>query len=146
MIPSSQRLRLFRVLIFTTLVLTACTTQPAPPVDSTPSVDASPPQVVRAPGTISFMVFGDPAEKAAYESLVSAFEQHAPGIDVDLIHIPSQNDYRTRLGADFAAGTPADVVLINYRRYAGFASRGLLEPLGPYLSESDVIAPADFFP
>ena len=37
------------------------------------------------------------------------------------------------------SGTPADVVLINYRRYAAFAARGLLEPLGPYLRRSALI-------
>ena len=67
-------------------------------------------------GSISVAVFGDPAEKAAYEGLVSAFEQMHPEIDVELIHIPSQGDYRKRLGTDFASGAPADIVLINYRR------------------------------
>lgn len=97
-------------------------------------------------GDVSFMVFGDPAELAAYETLVGAFEERFPDIDVELIHIPDQGDYRQRLGADFAAGTPADVVLINYRRYGPFAAAGQLEPLEEHLRSSDVIAEADFFP
>ena len=92
------------------------------------------------------MVFGDPAEKAAYEGLVAAFTRQHPHIDVKLIHIPGQGDYRKRLGADFAAGTPADIVLINYRRYAAFAAKGVLEPLGPYLERSRVIKEGDFYP
>jgi multiple sugar transport system substrate-binding protein len=96
-------------------------------------------------GEVSFMVFGDPAELAAYKGLVDAFESRAPEIDVELIHIPDQGDYRARLGADFAAGTPADVVLINYRRHAPFAAAGLLEPLAPYLRTSDLIAEEDFY-
>jgi multiple sugar transport system substrate-binding protein len=110
---------------------------------------AAPHAVVRAaeePGNVSFMVFGDPAELAAYQALVAAFEAEQPQIDVELIHIPSASDYRLRLGADFAAGSPADVVLINYRRYAQFARMGVLEPLAPYLRSSDVISDADFFP
>lgn len=95
--------------------------------------------------TISFMIFGDPAEKAAYEALVDQFQAKHSNITVELSHVPSQNDYRIRLGADFAAGTPADIVLINYRRYGPFAARGVLEPLGPYLAKSPVIAEADFF-
>jgi multiple sugar transport system substrate-binding protein len=67
---------------------------------------------------ITFMVSGDAAEKAAYERLVAAFRERHPTIQVTLIHIPGQSDYRKRLGIDFAAGTPADIVLINYRRYA----------------------------
>jgi multiple sugar transport system substrate-binding protein len=97
-------------------------------------------------GEVSFMVFGDPAELAAYQSLVAAFEEEQPDIEVELIHIPSPSDYRARLGVDFAADDPADVVLINYRRYAPFAAMGVLEPLAPYLRRSDVISDSDFFP
>lgn len=97
-------------------------------------------------GTVSFMISGDAAERAAYERLVGAFEERNPAIDVELIHIPGQSDYRQRLGVDFAAGTPADVVLINYRRYAAFAAKGALEPLGPYLERSELIASGDFYP
>ena len=94
---------------------------------------------------VSFMVFGDPAELAAYQSLVAAFEEAHPQVEVELIHIPSASDYRARLGLDFAAGDPADVVLINYRRYAPFAAMGALEPLAPYLRQSKVIGESDFF-
>lgn len=97
-------------------------------------------------GKISFMVFGDPAELAAYQSLVNAFQAKHPEIEVELIHIPSQSDYRKRLSADLAAGTPADVLLINYRRYAAFANMGALEPLGAYLAKSDLISEKDFYP
>ncbi len=97
-------------------------------------------------GPVSFMVFGDPAELAAYQTLVAAFEAAHPEIPVELIHIPSASDYRLRLGADFAAGDPADVVLINYRRFAPFAAMGSLEPLAPYLRRSDLISDSDFFP
>ena len=95
---------------------------------------------------ISFMVFGDPAELAAYQKLVDAFHTTHPDIQVELIHIPSQSDYRNRLAADLAAGSPADVLLINYRRYAAFANVGALEPLGPYLEKSNLIKESDFYP
>jgi multiple sugar transport system substrate-binding protein len=97
-------------------------------------------------GKVSFMIFGDPAEKAAYEGLVAAFEQKQPSIDVELVYVPDQRTYRKRLGTDFAAGTPSDVVLINYRRYAEFAAKDVLEPLGPYLARSKVIEEGDFYP
>jgi multiple sugar transport system substrate-binding protein len=92
------------------------------------------------------MVFGDPAELKAYQNLVAAFEKGNPEIEIELIHVPGQSDYRKRLGTDFAGGTPADVVLINYRRYAEFAEKGVLEPLGPYLAKSTVIKESQFFP
>lgn len=95
--------------------------------------------------SVSFMVFGDPAELAAYESLVAAFEDEHPGVDVDLSHIPDQGDYRQRLAAGFSAGDPPDVMLLNYRRFATFAAQGGLDPLGPYLAESEIIQESEFF-
>lgn len=95
---------------------------------------------------ISFMIFGDAAEKAAYEQLVAAFEQRYPDSKINLLHIPGQSDYRKRLGVDFAAGAPADIILLNYRRYASFAAKGVLEPLGPYLDQSNLIKIDDFYP
>lgn len=104
------------------------------------------PNGTEASTEISFMIFGDPAERAAYEALINAFENEHPTIQVQLIHIPSQSDYRARIGADFAANTPSDVVLINYRRYAQFAARGVLEPLGDYLDRSTLLQSEDFYP
>jgi multiple sugar transport system substrate-binding protein len=117
---------------------------------ATPSAGASgatqgSPEPAQAAGEISFMIFGDTAEKKAYEDLVAAFHGKFPSIKVNLQHVPSQSDYRKRLGTDFAAGTPADIVLINYRRYASFAANGVLEPLGPYLEKSSIIKEADFY-
>jgi multiple sugar transport system substrate-binding protein len=85
------------------------------------------------------------AELAAYQSLVDAFADYELDIDVELIHIPDQSDYRRRLSTDFAAGTPADIVLLNYRRYAAYAARGVLEPLGPYLDTSEALSESDFY-
>lgn len=98
-----------------------------------------------ATGDVSFMVFGDLPELAAYRALVDAFIADRPDVNVELIHIPDQGDYRQRLGNDFAASTPADVVLINYRRFAPFADAGALEPLGRYLTRSALIKEADFY-
>ena len=96
--------------------------------------------------SISFMVFGDPAELAAYQKLVDSFSQAHPEIQVEVIQIPGQSDYRKRLAADLTAGDPADVLLINYRRFAAFANVGALEPLGAYLEKSSLIKEADFYP
>ncbi len=98
------------------------------------------------PADVSFMVFGDPAELAAYQTLVDAFEEAHPEIDIDLQHVPSQGDYRQRLAASFSAGEPPDVMLINYRRMAPFAAQGGLEPLTDYLAGSDVISEDEFYP
>lgn len=97
------------------------------------------------PTTISFHIFGGVEEKAAYEMLVAAFEERFPDIDVRVVHTPGQGDYRQRLAQDFAAGTPSDIFFMNYRRFGEWASQGVLEPLGPYVAESDLIVLADFY-
>lgn len=106
--------------------------------------------VACAPGretrTTSFMVFGDPAEYQAYRDLVEAFHAQNPDIEVTLTHVPSPQDYRTRLVTEFAAGNPPDITLMNYRRYASFAARGLLEPLQPYVEASELVDTAAFYP
>lgn len=99
-----------------------------------------------AAGKISFMVFGDPAELTAYQTLVDSFSEKYPSIQVELIHIPGQDEYRKRIAADLIAGNPADVVLINYRRYAAFANLGALEPLDNYLENSRLLRKRDFYP
>ncbi|MEN8241647.1 MAG: sugar ABC transporter substrate-binding protein [Chloroflexota bacterium] len=96
--------------------------------------------------TVSFMVFGDPAERQAYINLVDAFHQAHPDIHIEINHVPSPREYRTRLATEFAAGTPPDVSIMNYRRYAGFAANQLFEPIGPMLASSDIIDAGDFYP
>ncbi|MCB0031253.1 MAG: sugar ABC transporter substrate-binding protein [Anaerolineales bacterium] len=139
----SKRLSVPSILALLSILLlmlsVACSTE-------TPGDNVSSDNGEATSSTISFMVFGDPAELAAYQNLVAAFEEQFSTIKVELIHVPGQGDYRTRLATDFAAGTPADVVLINYRRYAAFAARGVLEPLGPYLENSEIITKEDFYP
>ncbi len=96
--------------------------------------------------SVVFSVFGDPPEFRAYEELVAVFEEQNPDIDVQLTHIPGQGDYRRRLAADFSAGSPPDVFLLNYRRFATFAEQGGLEPLTQYVSDSGLVSTDDFYP
>ncbi len=95
--------------------------------------------------TLSFAVFGDPAEFAAYEALVTAFSEAHPEIEVRLEHTPDQGAYRQKLATTFSAGSPPDVMLLNYRRFATFAETGGLEPLGERLAASNLIDSNDFF-
>jgi len=134
-------------LVVVALFATACgtATPVAAPTTTAPTV-AAPTSAPEASGNISFMVFGDPAELKAYQTVVTAFEQKYPQIKVEVIHLPSQGDYSNRLAADLAAGTPADIVLLNYRRYAGFVSKKALAPLDSYINASTLLKPSDFYP
>ena len=97
------------------------------------------------PKIVTFMVFGDPPEQNVYKSIVSAFETKHPNSHIDLIGLPSKADYLTRLSTDFAAGSPPDVFLLNYRRLAQLHNRQALEPLGPFIQSSDILAEDQFF-
>ena len=94
---------------------------------------------------LTVMVYGDPADQQAYQDLVAAYQQLDPAAQIALIPVGTQADYENRLTADFAAGTPADVVLVNYRRFYEYESRGLLTPIGPYLAASRVLSATDFY-
>ena len=91
------------------------------------------------------MVFGDPAEYKAYKELVTAFNNRQNEVEVQLTHVPSPREYRTRLVTEFAAGTAPDITLMNYRRYADFAANDLLQPIDPFLEQSAVISQDDFY-
>lgn len=121
----------------------------AAPTNSVPAPDAeetSTPAATRDANAISFMVFGEPAEMDAYQEIVSRFEEKNPGIPVELVRVPNQFAYRLRLEEDFVLGTIADVIVVNYRRFAKYATKHMLEPLGPELEKSSVIHPGDFYP
>lgn len=97
------------------------------------------------PQEVSFMVFGDPAELAAYQTLVDAFEAKYPEITVELRHVASQGDYQKQLVTAFSAGAEPDVMLLNYRRFLQFAAPGGLEPVTGYLENSDKLHPEDLY-
>jgi multiple sugar transport system substrate-binding protein len=91
---------------------------------------------------ISLLVFGEPEELAAYRKLIAAYERRDPGARVRLVEASDRVDLIARLSTGFAAGSPPDLFLINYRYYGQFAARGALEPMegrlgGSALSEGD---------
>jgi multiple sugar transport system substrate-binding protein len=95
---------------------------------------------------IVVQVSAAPEEQRAYETLIENFESQHPQIDVKLVTVASDGDNLTKLATDFAAGRPPDLFLLNYRRFGQFAGKGQIDPAGPRLRASKVIAEDDFFP
>jgi multiple sugar transport system substrate-binding protein len=91
-------------------------------------------------GTIRFQIFGDPAEAAAYQSVVDGIKEVQPNVTVQFEAVPNQGDHMTKLSTSFASGNPPDVWTLNYRRYGQFAAEGVIEPAGPLLAESEVLS------
>lgn len=123
-------------------LLVACT---APTPDPNPLIQPTL-TPARAINQLTFLAYGDVLDQAAYQNLIAAFEAQQSGVKVNLVLIPDQRDYDTRLVTDFTAATPPDVALISYRRIERFSVRHLLEPLGGYLAASTVISANAFYP
>src|SRR5688500_13394237 len=98
-----------------------------------------------AGGQIELSAFGDPEEAAVFRAIIDGYGRANGQVSVRLNVVPNQNEFMTRLSAAFAAGKPPDVFLVNYRRYAQFAARNALEPLGPYLGRSSTLKAEQFF-
>ena len=80
-------------------------------------------------GEVSFLVSGAPEEIKAFRDVITAFKQVEPNVTVKLVEAGSSGDLITRLSTSFAGGTPPDLFLVNYRFYAQFAAKGVLEPV-----------------
>jgi multiple sugar transport system substrate-binding protein len=117
------------------MLLAACAPSPAPASTAAPSES----------GKLSFMISADPEEQAAFQKLVDAFETKYPDIRVDVINVPGEEAFNLRLIADLVTGAPADIVLFDYERLALYYAKNALEPLGPYLAQSQVIHAEDFY-
>jgi multiple sugar transport system substrate-binding protein len=93
---------------------------------------------------VSLQVFGDAEELAAYRELVAAYERK--GVDrMRLIEVPDRDAHLQKIATGFAAGSPPDLFLVNYRNFAGYAARGALDPAGPRLARSKVLRRKAFY-
>lgn len=101
--------------------------------------------LAQEPAGIRFAFWGDPAEEAAYQAVVDAFEAAHPGIDVTVDYTAGQGDYYRKIASDFAAGAPPDVYLTNYRQFGQYAGAGGLAPIQTYIENSAQISESDYY-
>ena len=94
--------------------------------------------------SVSFQVFGDAEELAAYREVVAAYERRKVG-KVRLVEVPDRGAHLQKIATGFAGGRPPDVFLVNYRNFAGYAARGVLDPAGPRLERSTVLRRRDYY-
>ena len=59
-----------------------------------------------ASGSIRFLIFGDPAEINAYQTLIKSFNEEEPDIDVQLVEASDREDLIARLSTSLAGGSP----------------------------------------
>ncbi len=109
---------------------------------------------IRATGTVPGQVAGEiafytsegPDELVGFRELIATFEAAHAGTRINLVNIADRSEFDKKLAALFAARTPPDVFLINYRRFGQFAIKGVLQPVDDYLAGSAVVKAADYYP
>jgi multiple sugar transport system substrate-binding protein len=93
---------------------------------------------------LTLQAYGDPAELDSYKLLIDAYQQTYPERKVEFIPVAKQKDHMAKLTTSFAAGSPPDVFLLNFRRFGQFAAKDVLAPVGDLLGER--FKPQDFYP
>ena len=97
-------------------------------------------------GEILFYTNEGPDELVGFRELIATFEAGHAGAKINLVNIADDAEFDKKLAALFAARTPPDVLVINYRRFGQFAIKGVLEPVDDYLAASAVMEAGDFYP
>ncbi len=97
-------------------------------------------------GVLNYWVLGyTPGNQFAVpmEVAVAAFEEANPGIDVELIGYPPNDEGFTALNLAVQTGQGVDVLRLPSDRLLAFVSEGLIAPAEDYMTEEDL---ADFYP
>lgn len=95
--------------------------------------------------------WGDDREAEIVVNLVRQFEQRYPHIRVVRIHPGGADALTTKVQTMVAAGDPPDVFQIGYEKIAGWAEKGLLAELEPFMErdaaagDPDALRLADFY-
>lgn len=92
---------------------------------------------------ILFTGWGGVIERQVFTELVAEFERRHP--DIDVVYRPVPRDYVNKLKVMVAGGTPPDVFYIPDGDFAGFAVRGQLLDLDPFVRQSTVINPDEIW-
>jgi multiple sugar transport system substrate-binding protein len=155
---------LYPIVVFS-LLLSGCDSSPATPTPVQPTStvattsnqsaatatapavpEAIPTAANAAPsGSLSFLVFGEPAEAKAFVDVAAGFQDANPSVKINTEAVPSQPNHLLKLATAFAAGDPPDVWVIDYRRFGLLQASGVVQPAQPYLDQSTVIKATDFY-
>ena len=89
---------------------------------------SSPASAAPLSGTLRVQAAGGEGELKAVQGVVDAFEEAYPEVRVDFTGVAEQGDHLAKLTAGFAAGSPPDVFLLNYRRAGAFLEKEVVDP------------------
>ncbi|MBV7338937.1 sugar ABC transporter substrate-binding protein [Chloroflexi bacterium TSY] len=127
----THQLLTLSVLLIVSLLLAACPAQVAAPTgDAGTSAEGD------GSTTITWAMWGSPAEIATHQSVADAFMAENPEIQIEIYSEP-WGDYFTKIQTLWASGDPAavpDVLFLS--PIQSYAADGVLEPLDPYIEAS----------
>ena len=115
-------------------------------------IQATSPRVRAAQTILTLVHWGDDTEDKIVADLVAAFQARHPEIRVQRINPGNPPDVTRKVQTMAAAGDAPDVFQMNFDRVAGWAARGLLEPLAPFIAhdaqaaDPDALRLADLYP
>ena len=115
---------LFSLVMVAVLLLSAC--------GAKSSTSAGIPTLSTQPTSLSFMMWGDPAELDVWNKIVKDFEATKPNITVS-VEVSDWDSYWTKLKTLLAAKTPPDMFAIDAPLYLDYQTKGVLLNLQPYI-------------
>ncbi len=130
---------LIAVLLVMALTLTGCVTKaPAnPPADSKAndgSAAQTPSGSGELGGNISYMTWGDEAERVLYDQVLKDFMAKNPKVKVNYIYTPGE--YNQKLQTMIAGNTAPDVFWLLQSNVMTYASSGACELLDPWIQKN----------
>lgn len=93
---------------------------------------------------LTFSTWGSIDEIETLKPLLAEFQRENPDVPVTLVHIPDEYPHKVRLMA--ASHTIPDVLFMENQTLPGFADRGVLRDLGPFLAHDKGLKATDFYP
>ena len=95
-------------------------------------------------GSLTFVYYGDANQQKSYEALFTKFRTEHPEITLKAQGIAAKSwaDFANTVSTRLAGGQPLDVVQIATEGQRIFASKGLLEPLDPYIAKDQATVDA----
>ncbi len=92
----------------------------------------------QADTTITYALWGSPAEGAVWTKIATAFEVLHPDIKVN-VEVADWDSYWEKLKVQVAGGTPPDVFAMDAPLFADWQSRNVLLDLKPYIDKDPAI-------
>ena len=121
-------------------VLAACAPAAAP-APGAPAKEEGPKPASAEPVDIRIVAWGDVTDKQVYEAIVADFVKAEPNIKPTIEQYPG--GYYEKIQANFAAGTPADLIYFQGWSWQPFADKGVLAPLDEFITKDQA---AKFWP